>query len=199
MDSMKHLFARLALACAAAAAFVPGVALAGPTYHVTVDSSGYSGAGSLDLSFLGLANAAPATATVGHFTGGFGSDGALDGTVSGTFPGGLVFDNSGLNYFWRGVTLGGSFGFDVTFDLPGAADPGAGTTFAVYLTDLAGYLTNGPVATIDLAAGALPAVTANAALAAVVPVTPVGDVPEPAAWALLLGGLGLLGWTRRGS
>jgi hypothetical protein len=201
MHARNKLFSRLAPTLALAAALASGMAQAGPTYHVAIDSHGYSGPGSLDLSFLGLANAAPATATVNHFTGAFGADGVLDGAVSGVFPGGLVFDNGGPNYFWQGITLGGAFGFDVGFDLPDGT--GAGTTFAVYLTDLASYLTNGPVVTIDLASGAAPAIAADASLAAVTPVAPAGEVPEPAGWALMLAGLGiapgLLGWQRRRS
>jgi hypothetical protein len=196
MNTMNKLFSTLSLALAlASAALAPGMAQAGQIYHVAVDSSGYGGDGSLELSFLGLANAAPATATVDRFTGRFGTDGALDGTVSGAFPGSLVFDNAGFNYFWRGVTLGGTFGFDVDLDLPSA--PGAGTTFAVYLADLSGYITNGPVATIDLVSGAVPAIAANPAFATVTPAAPVNQVPEPAGAALMLAGLGLLGCMRQ--
>jgi len=181
--------ALLALALAAA-----GLAQAGTRYHVDVDSTGYAGDGSLELTFLGLAGAAPAGATASGFTGDFGPDGGQEGSVTGAFPGPRVFTNAGTNDFWRAVTLGGVFGFDVDLDVPTA--PGAGTTFAVYLAGASAYLTpdGSPVARFDLATGMAPAIATNPLFASV---TPAAAVPEPASWALVAGGLTLLGGVRR--
>lgn len=195
---MTHLTPKLVrtlLACALTAA--AGLAQAGVSYHVDVDSTGHTGPGSLELTFLGLANAAPASATASGFTGLFGTDGDQQGSVTGSFPGQLVFNNGGANDFWRSVTLGGVFGFDVDFDLPIAA--GANTTFAVMLADAAGYLTVAPVAAFELAPGSAVAVSADPTYARVAAVTlePARSVPEPASWKLAGSGLLLMGVLRR--
>ena len=192
MNPTKQTMASALLALVLLAA--GGLAHAGARYHVALDSTGYHGGGALELTFLGLAGAAPAAATASGFAGAFGTDGGEEGSVAGTFPGPLAFTNAGPNDFWRAVTLGGVFGFDVDFDLPAA--PGSGTTFAVYLADAAGYLTAdaGPVARVDRAAGLDPVIGTEAAFASV---TPMAAVPEPSSWALVAGGLALMGALRR--
>ena len=185
VTTLKRTVAALALTAA-------GLAQAASTWHVNVDSTGYTGTGSLELTFLGLANAAPATATVSAFTGDFGTDGDQQGSVTGSFPGPLVFSNAGTNDFWRALMLGGTAGFDVSFDLPTSL--GANTTLAVYLADANGYLTVDPVAAFELASGAAPVIAADARFAAV---APIAAVPEPAGWLLAGTGLVMLGTLRR--
>lgn len=189
MTVSKCRISRVLLALALAV--VAGLAQA-DAWHVSISTAGYTGNGSLELSLLGLANATPATATVSGFTGAFGADGDLQGSISGSFPGTLVFNNSGTNDFWRSVTLGGVFSFNVDFQL--ATAPGAGTTFAVSVANQSDYLTPLPVVTFELVSGLSPVVTKNPVFASV---NPVAAVPEPASWALLLAGLGSIGIVRR--
>jgi len=171
-------------------------ALAGPLYHVSVDTAVFAGSsGFLDLSFLGLGTAAPATATLSNFAGNFGSSAELAGDVRGDVGSRIVIGNrDGFNDFLQTVTFGGLFSFDLRFDTKGKGD---GTTFGLALIneDFSGYLgADGNIAQIALLPAAPDALFAVEGLAKI---SEVAQVPEPALWLLLATGLVLIGATRR--
>ena len=189
MFNVKALFVHALLALA----FVLGAApaMAGPIYRVTIDTSAFAGtSGFLDLTFIGLGNAAPATATLANFTGNFGAYSGTEGDVRGDLASGVVLGNgTGFNDFMQEVVFGGLFSFDVNFSLQGE---GAGTTFGVALFDEA-FSTflgaSGNVAEIALMPGEADVLMAVEGVAAIASVT---AVPEPADWLLVMTGLGLM-------
>lgn len=191
MTHLKALFTRALLALALATG--AGAALAGPTYHVAVDTSALAGtAGFLDLNFLGLGDAAPATATLSHFSGAFGGSLLPSGNVSGDLGSTIVFGNGGSwNDLLVAAAFGGLFGFDVSFDV---ADGSVGTNFGVALINeaLDAYVgVEGDIADIALMPGAPDVVSPANAFASVSVLA--ADVPEPADWLLVATGLVLLG------
>jgi hypothetical protein len=171
---------------------------AGPLYRVTVDTSGLTGGGYIDLAFdKANSDALSATATIIDFSSiGFTFNNGLNGSL-GSVTGSLaspplVIGNDGgaNNYFDQGVTTwGSSFNFLVEFGGPaiGAASPDV-SDFLVTLFDgdfipLDGDTVTGAVAdiTVGTDGGLTTQHTKVAALAA---------VPEPATW--LTGGLAAL-------
>jgi hypothetical protein len=188
-NPFKQLTARALLALAFAG--FSGAAFAGPGYHVTVDTSSLSGSGYLDLTFTALAGAAPASASLSHFTGNLAASAPLlQGSAAGSVASSVTFDNSQtFNEFLQAITFGGLFGFDITFDV--AASGNIGTDFGVALANagLTDYAagTNGNLVTIGLLPGVADSVTATAGFA-----TAAAAVPEPASAALVAGGLLLL-------
>lgn len=171
-----------------------GTALAVPTtYHVDLTTVPFAseGSGYLELSLSGPGSAAPVTAMVGNLTGTDTGDylfGAAQATGGDSYA--FYTPDSAL---WKAVTFGGMLGFDVTFDI---GDGGSDINyFTVAFLNQADYLT-GPVVQFDLFAGADPVVTGSD-IALVTLVDQQGEVPEPADWAMLLTGLGLMGFTLR--
>lgn len=181
----------------AAAMFLgAGAAVAGPMYHVTINTAGLAaaGTGQLDLSLMGLTTADLASVKLSNFSGLFGAETDRVGDVVDTATG-VAMSNSidGMAWLTRAITLGGSFGFDISFaDGFGGAD---GVTFAVslYNDDLSGYLgLDGPLLQFDLypAAGGEPSfvlVSQDNAFAS------AAEVPEPSQLLLMLTALALLG------
>jgi hypothetical protein len=187
MFNMKNLMTRALLALALT--FSTGAVLAGPTYHVAIDTAEFAGTqGYLDLSLVALGDAAPAFATLSNFTGSFGSTTMLEGYAFGGVETGVTLGNSSLvNAFTQLVNFGGRFGFDVSFDLD---DGAVGSAFGVALFNEAfdAYLgAQGNIVDISLQPGETPSVLVNSDLAA------VGEVPEPSNWMLMASGLMLLG------
>jgi hypothetical protein len=189
MTLLKALFSRALLALALVAG--SGAALAGPTYHVAVDTSAFAGTtGFLDLTFLGLGSAAPATARLTNLVGNFGAFSNAEGGASGDVAGGVAIANSGgFNDFLQAVNFGDTFSFDVGFDVIGNGD---GTTFGVALINEAfdSYLgLAGNIVEIGVQPGAADTVFAAVGLA---DVSTASAVPEPADWMLLATGLALM-------
>jgi hypothetical protein len=153
-------------------------AYAGPMYHFTVDTTRLTGTGYLDLTFAALAGATPATATLTHFTGAFGTTALPTGDVGGDIGTQVTFGNGHtFNELLQAVTFGGLLGFDAAFDIaPGGA---IGTGFGIALVNAAldNYVpgTSGNVASIALMPGA-PAATVWADAAFVT----ATRIPEPA-------------------
>jgi len=170
---MKLMFAVLLLGGAGQAS--------AQNYSVTIDTAALGGGSAyLGLYFLGLADAAPATATVSQLSGDFSGAAQLAGAVGGALPGPLVFGNGGE--LVQAVALGGVLKFNVSFAL-GSGD--GGTTFGWSLFNDSSYLgADGDLGVIALQPGATP-YTVNSFSA----VNSVTAVPEPAAYALLLAGL----------
>ena len=174
---IKHLtsfFTRALLALVLAGG--ANTAFAGPTYHFTVDTSGLTGTGYLDLTFAALAGAAPATATLTHFDGAFDGTALVTGAVGGNVSSAVTFGNGPtFNELLQAVTFGGLLSFDAAFEIaPGGT---IGTTFGIALVNAAldNYVpgTSGNVATIDLMPDAPATIWTDAAFVTATP------VPEP--------------------
>ncbi|SFV11164.1 NF038129 family PEP-CTERM protein [Pseudoduganella namucuonensis] len=182
MNHLKDLLARLMLAVFLMSG--AGAASAGPLYSVSIDTSTLgSGPAYLGLYFLGLANAAPATATVSNLAGALAGAPSVTGTVGGSLPGALVFGNAnGGGELVQGITLGGVFSFNLSFTL-GAGD--AGTTFGWALFNDTSYLgADGDLGTMSLQPGAAPDemfLLSNASS-----LSDVQVVPEPSTLSLML-------------
>lgn len=193
MFNLKNLFTRALLAFMLVTG--AGAAAAGPIYHVTIDTTGLSGIGFLDFVFSGnAATAGPATATLSNFSGLAGT-GETWGDTSGSLASSLVFGNAGgFAELLQMTTLGGTFGFDLRFDVAPAGDA---TTFgiALYNEALDAYLgIDGNLAQFELVPGSAIGVSDDNALTRI---GVVSEVPEPAAMALLVLGLMLMAWTVR--
>jgi hypothetical protein len=195
MNFAKSLFSRALLAAALLGG--AGAAVAGPVYHVDINTTSFTGFGTayLDLTFLPGVDTGPATATVSHFTGDFGAyvDMSAPG-VSGSVDSQVVFDNSLYAELFREIELGGVFGFDVSFD--GPATGFGGTDFDVTVYDFSG--SNPLLASVvhfTLQAGVDTVPQFNEDYASVGPAA--ADVPEPSAAALVLAGLMMAGIARR--
>lgn len=170
-----------------------GLASAAGVYHVEIDTSGLTGTGYLDFSFVASASGAPAaSASLSNFSGALGTLISQDGDVSGSLGTKAVFGTAGFyNDLFHSVTLGGKFGFDIAFSGAYLTTPSYdSSTFGVALYDAnnaayPGY--EGNLVQFDLyplsAAGAA-GITASAAS-----VASITAVPEPSEWLLLLAGL----------
>lgn len=185
MNYLKDLLAKMLLA----ACMLGGAAQAGatPLYNITIDTATLGGGQAyLGLYFLGLANAAPATATVSNLTGAFSGTPEVTGWVTGAPPGPVVFSNAGGGgELVRAVTLGGLLSFDVGFTL-GAGD--AGTTFGWALFDDSRYLgADGDLGTVSLWPGAAP--EAIFVVDNISALSHVRAVPEPSSVLLMLAGM----------
>jgi hypothetical protein len=173
-----------------------GLAQAMPYYHVTIDTADLgSDPAYLGLSFLALGSAEPASATVTNLTGALVGAATLDGSVSGSAPGPLVFSNSnGGGNFMQALTLGGSISFDVSFTQAGGD---IGTSFGWSLFNDVAYLgMDGDLGDIFLQPDAAP--DQMITLTATNQFSRVDVVPEPSTVMLmLLAGCGMLVTRRR--
>jgi hypothetical protein len=182
----------LARAAGLALLLACGGALAGPTYHVVIDTQPYAGsAGYLDFLILGQGAASPVRATLTGFSG-IVADPAVApialGDVSGSVTTGVVLGNgAGWNEFGQWTRLGGHLVFDVALDVDPA--PGAGSTLEVALLDADQHYLG--------AAGDAIAFATLPGQDPVVTMTDAVRLPEAPASALCLAGLALLGLARR--
>jgi len=192
MLNMKNLFTRALLALMLVTG--AGAALAGPTYHVTLNTAGYDGTGAIDFILTGYDTQA-STAFLSNFTGDFLSGSDTVGDVSGSIDTGLVI-RAGEDFgeFAQKLNLGQRFGFDVSFDT-GMGNLPVGFTVGVFSDTLGTWLgATGNLVAFDLTPGQpalvdVDAPFANAGL--------VSEVPEPATLASLALGLALMGSTLR--
>lgn len=191
MFNLKNLFTRALLALMLVTG--AGMAVAGPTYHVTVNTQGYTGTGLIDFLLLGNDPSASTSAMLSNFTGDFGSDSFTEGDARGSIAGGVFLGtNAWYNDFAQSVNLGGRFSFDLRFDQSAESDP---LTFSVglYSDLLGGYLGDetGTLVQVDLTPGQPDVVYIGTTLAN------ASEVPEPATLAAMMLGLTLMGSTLR--
>lgn len=187
---MHKALLALALSCASAAA------LAGPSYHVTVNTAGLSGAGFLDFSVVGAPGAPGAIASVSNLTGDFGLEAERVGAVAGSIPAGFTLTNAaGDNYLTQAVNFGALFGFDISFAGDYESLEGIdGATFTIGLFDdlFSQYTLAASFAVQPAIAGVPVSLTAETHLSGVTIEQP-SAVPEPAAPVLVLTGLMVAG------
>ncbi len=184
---MKALFIRALLALSLIGA--APMALAGPTYQVSIDTAGVPGASMLDLQFLASGGAEPAFAYVSNFIGDVDVL-SLDNASGDLASGFKIGNDAGLNSVLFQLLSASAISFDVRFETGASGD---GTTFSAALVDE--FFNNlggaSPLVEISLLPGSADTVFAAAGLA------DVNAVPEPSDWALVLTGLFLMGAMRR--
>jgi hypothetical protein len=198
---MRNLKNRFSLCLLALALFASSAAQAGPTYHVNVDTGGFTGQGLMDFTFLANAGATPATATLTNFDGLFGVPFDLSPGVAFTDRGVLGNQNGG-DYLTLFVTLGGLLSFDISFDGAFATTQNVDESqfsATLYNADLTGYIgAAGSFAEFAL----VPQINGNpggvqvSTPGGLASVTEVANVPEPSSLLLALGALAMLGLAR---
>lgn len=192
MFNMKAFFLRAMLALAMATG--ASGAMAGPTYHVTLDTSQWKGStGYLDLGYNGPGDAGPAVARIGNFVGNFFDEALLyDGADGDVDTGVTITNRGGFNFFDKAVVFDDVLSFDVILDEL-AADNGMLFSVALFNADFSAYLgLEGNLLEIS----ALPGIPVEVIVPPGSPLEVVA-VPEPADWALVITGLLLIGFMRR--
>ncbi|HWR77557.1 MAG TPA: NF038129 family PEP-CTERM protein [Thiobacillus sp.] len=163
-------------------------------WQVDIDTSSLAGIGGyLDLQLNpGGADAQPVQARIGSFsTDATLGAGVADGAASGSLAGVLVLDNTdALNAWLQGLVFGSHIAF--TLDIDAVLDAGSGSSFATLLWDadfnpLLAAAGEDAALRIDLMPAAAPTWGMSSAVQ-------VSAVPEPPITAILLAGLGLMGF-----
>lgn len=192
MNNLKSLISQALLGMALLGG--AGMASAGATYHVDIDTAGFGAGGTayLDLNFASFGTADSLTATVTHLQGGF--LGAPDAANVGIGANGaLTFTSALASDYFQQILLGQGISFDVSFD--GMPSEGASAGFHADLlnADLSDYLSN--AVTFTLQPGAAPTYVTQAGVATVQAAS--AAVPEPSMLLSMATGIGLLGLSLR--
>jgi hypothetical protein len=185
----------------AAALGACGAAFAGPTYHVTIDTSKLGGGSAfLDVGLGAKDGALPVTANVSGFMGVFGDYSDRLGNSTGDVMSGLTLVNDAtFSDLYQSIVLGGLFSFDVSFVSGpdnGSLD-GSAFTATLYNSDGSSPIgAAGALAEIDVIPGQADSLfTANSS--ATISTDAVAAVPEPSTLLSMFTGLGLLGFGLR--
>jgi hypothetical protein len=178
------------------------------TYQIQVNTSGLTGTtGYLDFEFNpGSMPYDTGSATITGFTGDGTFGAALPdvGAVSGTLPGTLTIDDTdATNDYTQAYTYGTFFDVSVTLDIPtvsGTAFGGHDFTLDVEDSGFNSLLSSSfPAVEIDLnATTGAPTVTNNTSSVSANGYATVSSAPEPATFALVGMGVGVVVWRRRG-
>jgi hypothetical protein len=197
---MRNLKNRFSLCFLALALFASSAAQAGPTYHVSVDTNGFTGQGLMDFTFLANAGATPATAILTNFAGAFGATFDRSAGAAGTIAGGIALGNQdGGNYLTQFVNLGGLFSFDIRFDGEFATTENVDESqfnATLYNDDFTGYIGE---ASSFAGFVLLPQINGNPGGVEVSPpngLASVAEIPEPSSLLLALAALATLGLVR---
>jgi hypothetical protein len=196
---LRNLLAAIALA----GSF--GAAVAAPTHHVNLDTSGFAGStGFIDLYFSRDGGAPTSTVTLSNFSGAFGAEASRFGDVSGAIPGTVVFGSTdGISDLFQAVSFGGALGFDVEFGGDFATVTSDITSlFGIALINQAqsAYLgVNGDLVQFTLVpmGGPNPAGVSFETFGPIATVSAASAVPEPSELLLMMTGLGLVGFMVR--
>ncbi len=200
-----NTFARQAL-LAASLFLSGGVAIAGPSYLVTIHTQAYSGeSGLFDFSMGGSDGAALlAIADLWDFTGNFGDEQDRTGSVSGDLASGVTLTNaSASNYLTQWAILGEDFSFKVRFSGDYALESDSGSQFAVLLYDaglgeVLDYAVQFQLVPFNNGEASMVLVDANPLTTEVLALADT-DVPEPSQLLLMLSALALAGAAMRAS
>ena len=201
-----HTFRRAMMALVLAAA--SGLAAAAGTFTVELDTHSYGSNGYIDIQLNSVPTGAVATfADLSNFVGWGSSADAQLSNVTGSLATGFRIENvyGGYNDLFHAVDFsGGKVSFTVSFS--GDADPSGqyGSLFSVALYGADQMTVLGDSSSAD---GSLvhlnwtPSLTVGGQGSAVSETLGSGvvttPVPEPSTWAMLAGGLALLGFVRR--
>jgi hypothetical protein len=197
MFNPKNILRQCLLAVALFSSAV--TAMAGPTYHVDINTTGLSGTGALDFYLTPGLTALPLNVTLSNFSGNFG---AVDTGISGDFAigpnGSFSLSNDALlnAYLYRSASLGsGPLSFDVAFSGAFLDTVGnEGSVFSLALYDANNnVIDNGDGIAIFNLLATSPTVIELSSFAR----ANVSVVPEPSDMLLMLTGLGLVGFTVR--
>ncbi len=199
MFNFKSFVQQAILACALVVGASP--AFAGPVYHVSINTAAITEpTGIMTFDFLGMDVVDVATATLTNFSGAFGAEESRGPAVT-DIAGGYTFASGFEGYLTRAVTLGGMFGFDITFADGFSGNDGATFGIALYKSDYSGYLgLEGNLVSFELvpAMGGQPSLLTVSDDNAFASVTEVrGEVPEPSDLLLMLTALAMAGFVTR--
>ena len=171
---------------------------ASTAYSFSVDTSALAGSvGNLDFSFIGLADAPAASASLSFLTGGSSAGSAvLDGEASATPSGWLLGNGTAFNAVWQPWNFGQQLSFSVRVDGDYSA-AASGTTFSFRLWNAAGTETlltadpSGDFGRVEMLTGNVVSASALGNAAS------ISAVPEPDALLMAAVGLALVGWVQR--
>ena len=182
---LRHAVLALGLAAASLAA---GAAVL-PTYQISLADPAAADIAYIDFVFGGTGGAAPATATLSHFTGVPLVEFDRQGDVSGTSDA-FVFGNAGAyNDLYFAVDGPSAFNLSFSEGYPGYASQYDYSSFSIALYDSDSNPIGDPSGALQFALSQTGvAVTSTSSLLSFAPVA-AADVPEPADWALMLTGL----------
>lgn len=190
---LRHLMAVLVLACST------GAALAGPTYHVSIDTSAFAATpGAIGFYLSRQVGAPQSTATLSNFAGAFGATVVADGDISGAIPGSVVFGSTdGESFLAQAASFGSLFSFDVEFGGDFASTTSSLASLfgiALFNADLTAYLG----AQTDLIVfNLIPMVGVTVDTFADIASVSATAVPEPSELVLMLTGLAMMGFVVR--
>jgi hypothetical protein len=180
-----------------------GAANAVPTYHVSIDTGGFTGQGLMDFTFLANAGATPVNAVLNNFSGAYGATFERSPDAMGGIPGGIVLGNqSGGNYLTQFVALGGLFSFDIRFDGDFAVTENIDASqfdATLYNDDFTAYIGGtGSFAEFTLVpqVSGTPGTVLASSPNGMASVEAAAELPEPSAPLLALTALAMLGFVR---